>query len=132
MLFIWYKRNTTLATSTVGHLHKLIPSLQEKQPSLNSLLPIFLEFVHPINVKSTNLETTNAGSQQTPNRDEHSIPAMVPHRHHTKSNKLIMATPFTTPNETEPISLKQFNRAATDLDAKGEIQLKKYHKYLLS
>ena len=40
ILFIWYKRKTTLATSTVGHLHKLIPSLKEKQPSLNSLLPI--------------------------------------------------------------------------------------------
>ena len=45
ILFIWYKRKTTLATSTVGHLHKLIPSLKEKQPSLSSLLPIFLEFV---------------------------------------------------------------------------------------
>ena len=41
ILFIWYKRKTTLATSTVGHLHKLIPSLKEKQPSLSSLLPIF-------------------------------------------------------------------------------------------
>ena len=132
ILFIWYKRKTTLAISTVGHLHKLIPSLKEKQPSLNSLLPIFLEFVHPINVKSTNLETTNAGSQQTPTCDEHSIPVMVPHHHHTKFNKLKMTTPSTTLNETEPISLKQFNWAATNLDAKGEIQLRKYHKYLLS
>ena len=55
---------------------------------------------------------------------------MVPRCHHTKSNKLKMATPSTTPNETEPISLKQFNRAATDLDAKGEIKLKGYRKYL--
>ena len=62
ILFIWYNRKTTLATSTVGHLHKLIPSLKEKQPSLSSLLPIFLEFVHPTNVKSTNLETANAVS----------------------------------------------------------------------
>ena len=62
ILFIWYKRKTTLATSTVGHLHKLIPSLKEKEPSLNSLLPIFAEFVHPTNTKSTNLETTNAVS----------------------------------------------------------------------
>ena len=30
----------------------------------------------------------------------------------------------------EPISLKQFNHAAADLDAKGEIQLRKYPKYL--
>ena len=41
ILFIWYNRKTTLATSTVGQLHKLIPSLKEKQPSLSSLLPIF-------------------------------------------------------------------------------------------
>ena len=55
---------------------------------------------------------------------------MVPRRLHTKSNKLKMATPSTTPNETEPISLKQFNCAAADLDAKGEIQLQRYQKYL--
>ena len=128
ILFIWYKRKTTLATSTVGHLHKLIPSLKEKEPSLNSLLPTLSEFVHP--TKSTNLETTNAVSQKSPSTcNEQSLPTMVP-RHHTKSNKLKMATPSTTPNETELISLKQFNRAAAHLDAKGEIQLKKYHKYL--
>ena len=58
---------------------------------------------------------------------------MVPHRHHTKSNKPKMALPSAiTPTETEPISLKLFNRAATDLDEKGEIQLKKYQKYLFN
>ena len=62
ILFIWYKRKTTLATSTVGHLCKLIPSLKEKKPSLNSLLPILSEFVLPTNTKTTNLETTNAVS----------------------------------------------------------------------
>ena len=41
-----------------------------------------------------------------------------------------MATPTTNPIETEPISLKQFNRAAAYLDAKGEIHLKGYRKYL--
>ena len=30
ILFIWYKRKTTLATSTIGHLHKLIPSLKKR------------------------------------------------------------------------------------------------------
>ena len=129
ILFIWYKRKTTLATSTVGHLHKLIPSLKEKQPSLNSLLPILSEFVHPTKTKTTNLGTA-ADSQQSPIRDEHSIPVMVPCRHHTKSNKLKMTAPSTTPTEIEQILLKQFNRAAADLDAKGEIQLKEYRKYL--
>ena len=128
ILFIWYKRKTTLATSTVGHLHKLIPSLKEKQPTLSSLLPIFLEFVHP-NV-STTPETTNAASQQSPTRDKHSKPEMVPRRHHTKPNKSKMIPPSAPPIDTEPISLELFNRAATDLDTKGEIQLSKYRKYL--
>ena len=127
ILFIWYKRKTTLAASTVGHLHKLIPSLKEKQPTLNSLLPIFSEFVHP-NV-STKPETTYAASQQSPTLDKHSKPEMVPHRH-TKPNKSKMVTPSAPSIETKPISLELFNRAATDLDTKGEIQLSKYRKYL--
>ena len=31
LLFIWYKRKTILTTSTIGHLHKLIPSLNRKE-----------------------------------------------------------------------------------------------------
>ena len=118
ILFIWYKRKATLATSTVGHLHKLIPSLKEQKPSLNSLLPILSEFVHPTKTKTTNIETANvaAGSQQSPTHDEHSIPVMVLRRHHTKSNQLKMATPTTTPTVIEPISLELFNFAAADLD----------------
>ena len=127
ILFIWYKRKTTLATSTVGHLHKLIPLLKEKQPTLSSLLPIFSEFVHP-NV-STKPETTNAASPQPPTRDKHSKPEMMPRRH-TKPNKSKMVTPSAPSIETEPISLELFNRAATDLDAKGEIQLRRYKKFL--
>ena len=36
------------------------------------------------------------------------------------------------PTETKPISLELFNRAATDLSEKGEIELKKYQKYLFN
>ena len=134
ILFIWYKRKTTLATSTIGHLHKLIPSLKEKKPSLNSLLPILSEFVHPTNTKKTNLDTTNAVSQKSsPTLDEQSLPAMVPRHYHTKSNKPKMALPSTkTQTETEPISLKLFNHAAADLNEKGEIELKCYRKYLFN
>ena len=128
ILFIWYKRKTTLATSVVGHLHKLIPSLKEKQPTLSSLLPIFSEFVHP-NVSPTP-ETTNAASQQSPTCDKHSKPEMVPRRHHTKTNKSEMVTPSAPSIEPNPISLKPFNRVAADLDAKGEIQLRRYQKTL--
>ena len=43
ILFIWYKRKTSFTTSTMGNLLKLIPSLKEKIPSLDSLLPILVE-----------------------------------------------------------------------------------------
>ena len=41
ILFIWYKRKTTLTASIVGHLHRLSILLKEKQTTLISLLPIF-------------------------------------------------------------------------------------------
>ena len=60
ILFIWYKRKTALTSSTVGNLSKLIPSLTEKKPSLNSLLPILSELKFPTNNKNTNVDTTTA------------------------------------------------------------------------
>ena len=43
IIFIWYKRKTSLTSSTVGNLVKLVPSLNEKVPTLKSLLPILSE-----------------------------------------------------------------------------------------
>ena len=43
IIFIWYKRKTSLTSSTVGNLIKLVPSLNENIPTLNSLLPILSE-----------------------------------------------------------------------------------------
>ena len=40
VIFIWYKRKASLTSSTVGNLVKLVPSLGDKVPTLNSLLPI--------------------------------------------------------------------------------------------
>ena len=62
ILFIWYKRKTALTSSTVGNLSKLIPSLKEKKPSLNSLLHILSELKFPTNNKNTNADTTTAVS----------------------------------------------------------------------
>ena len=56
---------------------------------------------------------------------------MVPRHHHTKSNKPKMALP-PTKTQTEPISLELFNHAATNLNEKGEIELKRYRKYLFN
>ena len=60
ILFIWYKRKTSLTSSTVGNISKLIPSLTEKKPTLNSLLPILSELKFPENNK--NIDTTAAVS----------------------------------------------------------------------
>ena len=131
ILFIWYKRKTTLTASTVGNLSKLIPSLTEKKPSLNSLLPILSEFVHPTKNTNTNVDTTNAVPRKSsPAYDEQSLPTMVPH-HHTKSNKPKMALP-SIKTQTESISLELFNCGAMDLDKKGEIELERYKKYLFN
>ena len=43
VIFIWYKRKTTLSSSTMGNLIKLVPSLVDDTPSLDSLLPILSE-----------------------------------------------------------------------------------------
>ena len=57
---------------------------------------------------------------------------MVPH-HQTKPIKPKMATPSTSTNtKTEPLSLELFNRAAADLDKKGEIELEHYKQYLFN
>ena len=131
ILFIWYKRKTTLTASTVGNLSKLIPSITEKKPSLNSLLPILSELQFPVKNKNTNVDTTTAVSQKPPSTsDEQSLPIMVPHRQ-MKPIKPKMTTPSTN-TKTEPISLELFNHAAADLDKKGEIELEHYRKYLFN
>ena len=52
IVFIWYKRKTSLMTSAIGNLHNLIPSLKEKVPTLDSLLPILVECTLPHNAKN--------------------------------------------------------------------------------
>ena len=46
IIFIWYKRKTSLTSSTMGNLIKLIPSLNEKIPTLNSCCPYYQNW-HP-------------------------------------------------------------------------------------
>ena len=72
ILFIWYKRKTSLTSSMVGNLIKLVPSLNEKIPTLNSLLPIL--------------------SEQTPsqNNDDVFTPATVSHLSQTPPDELIL------------------------------------------
>ena len=52
ILFIWYKRKTSFTSSTIWNLLKLIPSLKEKIPTLDSLLPISSEQAPSQNTKN--------------------------------------------------------------------------------
>ena len=137
ILFIWYKRKTSFTTSTMGNILKLLPSLKEKIPTLDSLLPILSEHV-PQYAKNA-LPTIAVPQQpQTPMDELVPPPILVPKLHKTKSPP---ALPFhsapmepqpstSTDYNSGPISLEMFNHAATDLNNKGVINMKKYQKYL--
>ena len=77
VIFIWYRRKASLATSTVGNLVKLVPSLNEKVPTLNSLLPILSELTSSKN--NENIITPAAVSRlsQTPPDDLILPPVLV-------------------------------------------------------
>ena len=140
ILFIWYKRKTSFTSSTMGNLLKLILSLKDKIPTLDSLLPILSEQAPSQNTK--NALTNDAVPQllQTPPDELVLPPVLVP--------KLQLEKPLTntsvpyhathmeslpstsTDYKSEPLSIEMFNHAATDLNEKGVINLKKYKKYL--
>ena len=64
VIFIWYKRKTTLSSSTMGNLIKLVPSLVDDTPSLNSLLPILSELTS-YRTKTRTTPTTVSTLHQT-------------------------------------------------------------------
>ena len=140
ILFIWYKRKTSFTSSTMGNLLKLIPSLKEKIHTLDSLLPILSELAPSQNNK--NALTTVAVPQlpQTPPAELILPPVLVPKLQMEKSPTTI-SVPYpsyhlepllstSTDYKTKPLSLEMFNCAATDLNEKGVINLKRYKKYL--
>ena len=140
ILFIWYKRKTSFTSSTIGNLLKLIPSLKEKVPTLDSLLPILSELAPSQNTK--NALTTVAVPQllQSPPDELVLPPVLVPKLQLEKPTTTISVLyrishmnplPSTsTDYKSKPLSLEMFNRAATDLNEKGVINLKKYKRYL--
>ena len=79
IIFIWYKRKTSLTTSTVGNLVKLIPSLNEKTPTLNSLLPILLELTSSQNNENVITPVAVSPLSQTPPDELILPPVLVPH-----------------------------------------------------
>ena len=143
VLFIWYKRKTPFTSSTMGNILKLLPSLKEKIPTLDSLLPILSEHV-PQYAKNALPTVAVPRQPPTPMNELVSPPVLVPKLHMTK---LPPALPYclthmepsapmepqpstSTVIEPGPILLEMFNHAATDLNNKGVINMKKYQKYL--
>ena len=146
ILFIWYKRKTTLSSSTMGNLIKIVPSLDDKIPTLNSLLPILSEQIKP-KCKSLITPTTASTLHQT-TPDELTLPPILVPR-----LQVMTSAPSTSAvtqpvhlntrpvyfkqksarfhNDNKPISLELFNKAVSKLNTKGVINLKKYNKYLV-
>ena len=139
IIFIWYKRKTSLTSSTVGNLIKLVPSLNEKIPTLNSLLPILSELTPSQNNDDVITPVAISQLSQTPPDELILPPVMVPQlQMETEEPSTTANIPFqleplpmhTNDTKTGPLSLEMFNRAATDLNDKGIINLKKYSRYL--
>ena len=147
VIFIWYKRKTTISSSTMGNLIKLVPSLVDDTPSLDSLLPILSELTSS-RTKTRTISTIFSTLHQTTPDELILPPVLIPRLHVTPSSPSTSAvsqpvhlvqgpvykSPRTkhTPEEetTEPVLLEMFNKAATNLDTKGVINLRKYTKYL--
>ena len=142
IIFIWYKRKTSRTPSTVGNLIKLVPSLNEKIPTLNSLLTILSELTPSQNNNDVVTPVAVSHLSQTPPDELILPPVTVPKlQMETTKPSTTMSIPFhpfqfepspmtSTDVKTKPLSLEMFNCAATDLNDKGIINLKKYHKYL--
>ena len=140
ILFIWYKRKTSFTSTTMGNLLKLIPSLKDKIPTLDSLLPILSEQAPSQNTKNVLTNVAVPQLLQTPPDELVQPPVLVPKLqlekpltsvpYQTTHMEPLPSTSTATDHKSEPLSLEMFNCAATDLNEKGVINLKKYEKYL--
>ena len=142
ILFIWYKRKTSFTSSTMGNLLKLVPSLKEKIPTLNSLLPILSEQAPSQNIKNALMSVAVPQLSQTPPDVLVLTPVLVPKlQMDTTKPPTTISVPYHTSHleplpststnyENKPLSLEMFNHAVTDLNEKGVINLKRYKRYL--
>ena len=140
IMFIWYKRKTTLSSSTMGNLIKLVPSLAGDTPSLDSLLPMLSELASSRNRTKTTPTATATPHQTTP--DKLILPpVLIPKLQMAPSSPSTSTVPqpvyrnqrskhTSEDDTTKPASLEMFTKTATDLDTKGVINLQRYTKYL--
>ena len=146
IIFIWYERKTTLSSSTMGNLIRLVPSLVGNIPSLDSVAHIIRTCLFTTRTKTTPA-TASTLHETTP--DELILPpVLIPRLQVTPSSPSTSAVPqpvhlvqgpvyksqrtkhTSEDKTTEPFSLEMFNKAATDLESKGVINLRKYTRYL--
>ena len=123
ILFIWYKRKTSFTSSKMGNIFKLILSLNEKVPTLNSLLPILSELAPSQNYKNALVPVVIPQlSSQTP-PDELVLPSVLVPKLCMETTKTLttISVPYCTlqPEPTtstnyssELLSLEMFNCAA--------------------
>ena len=142
IIFIRYKRKTSLTSSTVGNSIKLVPSLNEKIPTLNSLLPILSELTPSQSNKNALTSFAVPQLSQTPPDELILPPIMVPKlQMETTKPSTTISVPYhpsqlepspmtSTDFKTGPLSLEMFNHSAADLNEKGVINLRRYNKYL--
>ena len=78
IIFIWYKKKTSLTTSMVGNLIKLVPSLIEKIPTLNTLLPILSQLTPSQNNENAITPVAVSWLSQTPPDELILPPVLVP------------------------------------------------------
>ena len=78
ILFIWYKKKTSHTTSIVDNLLKLIPSLKEEIPNVDSLLPILAERALPPRSNYNNTTIAVPHRSQPPLDVFVSPPALMP------------------------------------------------------
>ena len=123
----------------MGSLIKLVPSLVGNAPSLDLLLPMLSELASSRS-RTTPATTT---SHQTTSNELISSPVLVPRLQGTPSSPTISTVPqpvhlvrgtiyrnqssqhTSEGKTTELVPLEVFNKAATDLESKGVINLKK-------
>ena len=77
IIFIWFKRKAFLTSSTVGNLIKLVPSLNDKEPTLNSLLPILSELASSKNKNNTLITSTAVSTLPQTAQDEVILPPVL-------------------------------------------------------
>ena len=124
----------------MGNLFKLILSLKEKIPTLDSLLPILSELAPSQNAKNALNTITVPQLPQSP-PDELVLPPVLVPKLQLEKPPTTISVPYCTSHmdplpltstdyKSEPLSLEMFNHAASDLNEKGVINLKRYKKYL--